>query len=94
MNTLRCINFWDETEKNKYAPDLLIEDLDRAMHVRLHNGKTVKGFDGFRTLTWRLPPLWIFVPLLYLPGVPFIGRYIYSRIAFRRCRSSDRGCAL
>jgi predicted DCC family thiol-disulfide oxidoreductase YuxK len=34
------------------------------------------GFDTFRTLAWRLPVLWLLAPLLYLPGVPWLGRRI------------------
>ncbi|MBI3336240.1 DUF393 domain-containing protein [Candidatus Peregrinibacteria bacterium] len=94
LNILRCVNFWNATHKNKYAPDLKIEDLNRAMHVRVFNGKTYKGFDGFRALSWVLPPLWLLTPLLYIPGIPLMGRRMYARIASRRRRCSHKGCNL
>lgn len=103
LKILKCLNFRDDAAKKKYAPDLSIEALDRAMHVqvpsprggRLGRGvKTFKGFDGFRALAWVLPPLWVLVPILYLPGIPCIGRRIYAHIARRRARCSHKGCQI
>src|SRR5262245_35170341 len=51
----------------------------RAEHV-LH------GFDGIRWLAWRVPALWLIAPLLYLPGVPQLGRRLYLWIARNRFR--------
>jgi predicted DCC family thiol-disulfide oxidoreductase YuxK len=88
------INFWDAPARKRTAPDLAVKDLDRAMHVRSSDKRTTSGFYGFRTLAWHLPVLWIGLPILYIPGVPFIGKKIYSVIANRRKRCSHASCAL
>ncbi len=48
---------------------------------RLHH-----GFGAFRWMAWRLPLLWLVAPLLYLPGVPYLGQRVYLWIAKRRYR--------
>jgi len=91
---LQYVNFRDEKEHNKFAPDIALEDLDRAMHIRYANGKTLQGFDAFRALSCSLPPFCPFVPFLYIPGIPQIGRRIYAKIAQRRKRCSHGSCRL
>ena len=44
------------------------------------------GFRGYRALAGALPLFWVTVPLLYLPGVAFVGDTVYRRIAQRRHR--------
>lgn len=68
-------------------------DLKREMHVVVGKDVTT-GFYGFRTLARRLPPLWPLVPFLYVPGVPWIGRRIYARIASRRTICTHKECRL
>ena len=60
------------------------EDLEQAMHVIDHQGRITAGFDGFRTIAHHTPLLWILVPVLYIPGVSWIGRRYYRQIATRR----------
>ena len=94
LKRLQYVDFRDSAEHQKYAPDLKMEDLDRAMHVRLASGKTLHGFDAFRALSWHLPPLWPLAPFLYLPGISFLGRRIYAQIAARRNKCAHEHCAL
>jgi len=49
-------------------------------------GKITGGFDAFRSLAWVLPALWPVLPLMYLPGVPIIGRWVYQAVARNRYR--------
>lgn len=42
------------------------------------------GFDALRWMAWRLPPLWLMAPFLYIPGVPSIGRLLYLWVARHR----------
>lgn len=42
------------------------------------------GFAGFRRLAWALPLGWGFLPLLYLPPIPWLGRHVYRWIATHR----------
>src|SRR5262245_60897489 len=55
------------------------------MHLLTPDGKRIyHGFGAFRWMAWRLPLLWLVAPLLYLPGVPWLGQRIYLWIARNR----------
>ena len=94
LKRLRPVNFQDAAERKKFAPDIPVAKLDRAMHIRLSNRETLQGFDAFRRLCWHLPPLWLLAPLLFIPGVPTIGRAVYAEIAERRKKCTHEGCTL
>jgi predicted DCC family thiol-disulfide oxidoreductase YuxK len=57
------------------------------MHVVAAGGRVFVGYDGYRALARVLPLGWVFLPLLYVPPVPFIGRRVYRLIADNRPRS-------
>jgi len=46
------------------------------------------GFDAYRSIAWVLPIAWPVLPLLYVPGVPALGRRIYRFVAFHRSTTS------
>lgn len=94
LRRLQPVDFWNKTEKQRVAPDLKIADLDKAMHVRLPDGRTFKGFDGVRQIAWHLPALWPLAPFLYVPGVPAIGRAVYARVATRRKQCNHESCVI
>ena len=53
------------------------------------------GFRAFRWLAWRLPAVAPFAPLLYLPGVPWVGSKVYRWVAknrFQLVPCGDGGC--
>ena len=70
-------------------PSLAQEDCLATMHVVMADGRIEKGYDAYRALSWSLPLLWPVAPLLYVPGVPVVGRKIYAAVAARRHRG---GC--
>ena len=47
-------------------------------------GRLTGGFDAFRRLSVRLPLLRLLSPLLYIPGVAWVGRRTYRWIADHR----------
>src|SRR5205085_2263105 len=54
-------------ERISVAPARLLEE----MHlIPPHGQKLYHGFGAVRWIAWRLPALWLFAPLLQLPGVP------------------------
>lgn len=58
---------------------------------------TPAGFAAFRWMAWRLPLTLPLAPLLYLPGVPWLGNRAYRWVARNRfglvpCR--DGACAV
>jgi hypothetical protein len=53
------------------------------------------GYDGYRWMALRLPLLWLFVPVLYFPGVPQVGGAIYRWVAKNRpIINCDESCAI
>jgi predicted DCC family thiol-disulfide oxidoreductase YuxK len=57
------------------------------MHVVEAGGSAATiaaGFDAFRRLAWVLPLAWPLLPVLYVPGVPMLGRRVYRFIALHR----------
>lgn len=93
FHRLEPINFWNRIAKNKVAPRVSEEHLNRALHIKVH-GRFFQGFDAFRELTWELPALWIAAPFLYFPGVAPIGRLVYAYIAQKRERCDHRSCGV
>jgi predicted DCC family thiol-disulfide oxidoreductase YuxK len=64
--------------------------LERMQLVRPEGGAPLEGFDAFRWIAVRLPALRPLAPLLWLPGMGWIGRKLYDRVArsrfgFGRC---------
>ena len=62
-----------------------------SMHVVRSDGRVYAGFDGYRALAWAIPAWWPPLPVLYVPGVPLIGRAAYGRVAAGR---HEAGCAV
>lgn len=71
---------WPETN--------IVLDRDRMleeMHLVTPNRQSVyAGFDAFRWMAGRVPLLWGIWPMLFLPGVPWLGHRIYRWIAKNR----------
>ena len=62
-------------------PQRLIEE----MHVVTPDRTAAPaGFRAFRWMAWRLPLLLPFAPLLYMPGVPWVGNRVYRWVAQNR----------
>ncbi len=91
---LRPVDFHNHDERRRYAPEIPEAKLDKVIHMRFPNGKTMKGFSAFRDLAWRLPALWPVAPFLYLPGAKLIGDRIYARIAERRKKCTHEDCKM
>jgi predicted DCC family thiol-disulfide oxidoreductase YuxK len=58
------------------------------MHVVVNGDTVAVGFEGYRELAKVLPLGWVLLPMLYLPGVPAIGRRLYRHLADHRGGSS------
>lgn len=94
LGRIRYVNFRDADARKKEAPDVTEKTLDKAMHVKMPNGIYKTGFDGFRALSWHIPVLWLFAPFLYVPGVAFVGRRIYAKVAKNRVKCDHESCTL
>jgi len=104
IKILKPVDFRDEIKRKKYAPNLKLKDLDLSMHILIPKHtqfpisntqySVVKGFDAFRYMTGKLPPLWPLYPLLWIPGVAPMGRRVYARIADSRKKCNHENCAI
>ncbi|PJF40354.1 MAG: hypothetical protein CUN55_12845 [Phototrophicales bacterium] len=60
------------------------QDLMGAIHIIPDENRVYTGFFGVRYQMRYLPLLWPLLPLLYLPGMNWLGPKIYGWIARRR----------
>lgn len=58
---------------------------EAAIAVR-PDGRQFAGFDAFRQMAWQLPATALFAPLLYLPPLPQLGRWVYAWVKDNRAR--------
>jgi predicted DCC family thiol-disulfide oxidoreductase YuxK len=68
-------------------PSLPTDDLLHEIHIVNPEGQYWVGFYGFRRLAWLLPLLWPAAPVLYVPGVPWVGARVYGYVAAHRARN-------
>jgi predicted DCC family thiol-disulfide oxidoreductase YuxK len=67
------------------AVPLKLARLLQEMHLLTPDKMRVyAGYQAFRWMAGRLPLLWPMWPLLFLPGVPWVGRRIYRWVAKNR----------
>ena len=94
LGLIEPVNFRNEAERQRVAPDIAFEDLDKSMHIRLSDGRTYEGFYAFRKISWYLPLTWLIAPFLYVPGVPLVGTHVYAHIAKKRHRCTSEYCTI
>jgi predicted DCC family thiol-disulfide oxidoreductase YuxK len=75
-------------------PGLDRPSLLEEMVVVTWRGDVYRGFDAWRWLLARMPALCVLAPLAWLPGVSFVGRRIYRRLArgrtlLSRCEGAE-----
>jgi len=74
----------DLAEYNRrHALALTLEALDREMYV-ISRGQAYVGYYGYRVMAPALPAFWPLVPLLFVPGVSWVGERVYGYIARNR----------
>ncbi len=84
LNRVEYINGLDRGALAAAGLDHIHEEaLLTDMHA-VEGGRISTGYDAYRRWCLRLPPLWVLVPVLYLPVVRAIGMRIYRRVADAR----------
>ncbi|MGH7175962.1 MAG: DCC1-like thiol-disulfide oxidoreductase family protein, partial [Tepidisphaeraceae bacterium] len=83
------VNDWAQVSQR--CPKLDRQKCIDDMHVVRPDGSVVTRYDAYRAMAWAVPALWVFIPVLYLPPVRFIGNRIYGRIAASR---HSAGCEI
>lgn len=94
LHRLQPVNFHYTKLRKAAAPDLTFGQLDKALHIVLPDQTTLNGFDALRRLCWHIPLLWIFIPVLYIPGIAPIGRVFYTYVANRRKKCNHESCRI
>jgi predicted DCC family thiol-disulfide oxidoreductase YuxK len=72
-------------------------DCMRSMQLVSRSGRVTSGFDAMRSLSAWLPIFWLIAIIGYLPGVAWIGRRVYNRLAANRPRDvpcTDDACGI
>jgi predicted DCC family thiol-disulfide oxidoreductase YuxK len=87
LGKLRFHDAHDTAHLPQCAEPLEPQRLLEEMHVVPSRGrKAYAGFRAFRWMAWRLPVTMPLAPLLYLPGVPWVGHRIYLWVAKNRLK--------
>jgi len=85
LGKLECVNVRDETLPFLKEPPVAGAPLLEQMHVLTRDGRHLYGgYRAIRWLAWRLPLTWLVAPLLYLPGMTYLGQRFYLWIARNR----------
>jgi predicted DCC family thiol-disulfide oxidoreductase YuxK len=88
LDVFRLVSYLDfhDSAALESVPGVRADAAEPAMVAVDRKGRQFFGFYAFRALAWRLPAVWLLAPLLYLPGVPWVGRRAYRWIATHRSR--------
>jgi predicted DCC family thiol-disulfide oxidoreductase YuxK len=99
LDWLRRLHFQDCRDTANLPPSAVPLELKKMleeMHVVTPDRQRAHaGFAAFRWIAWRVPVLWWLAPLLYIPGVPWLGRRVYLWVAKNRYNlvpCGDGGC--
>jgi predicted DCC family thiol-disulfide oxidoreductase YuxK len=82
-----ALNEWPVIERK--FPSLNQSGCLDNFHMVTVDGDVAIGFYAYRNLARLFPALWPIMPIMYLPGVPQLGRKVYAWVASRRHRG---GC--
>jgi predicted DCC family thiol-disulfide oxidoreductase YuxK len=84
LDRLTYVSARDRTQPVLQQPPVAGAPLLEEMHVLTPKGRLHHGFGAFRWLAWRVPALWLVAPLLYIPGMPWLGQRAYLWVARNR----------
>ncbi len=87
FDTFEALVFYDSHDQGAMAekfPMVNPQDAEEALLAVTQDGEVFKGFYAFRRSFWKIPYLWIFAVILYVPGLPYVGTRLYNWIARNR----------
>lgn len=72
------------------SPVVSDEQMEKALHLVLPDGRALPGFEAYRYVVPRVPGLWWQIPFFYVPVLSrLVGRPLYNWIARNRGRLSS-----
>ena len=87
LDTFQQITFVNSHDPTALAATgVSFENAESAAYAVRPDGTQFAGFDAFRQVAWNLPLTAFLAPLLYVPGVPQLGRRSYEWIKNNRHR--------
>ncbi|MEN0111164.1 MAG: DUF393 domain-containing protein, partial [Planctomycetota bacterium] len=73
--------------RRRREPDAAGEFTAGEEPVQRDSWGVAKGYGAYQAIAWRVPLLWLALPLVYLPPVVMVGKRVYRRVAdSRACR--------
>ncbi len=84
FGALQKVNYHAVKNLEELNPALNREVCHSQMQLLLPSGKLYGGFEAFRRLTLSLPMLWPFAPVAYVPGMRWVGDFVYKIVANNR----------
>ena len=88
LDWLKKLHFQDARDTRNLPPSevpLVPKRLLEEMHLLTPDRKHAYfGYQAFRWMAWRLPLTLPLAPLLYIPGVPWLGNKVYLWVAKNR----------
>jgi predicted DCC family thiol-disulfide oxidoreductase YuxK len=75
-----------DPETSRRYPDLTYDEMMQYLFVIPADGRRLRGAEGFKYLSTRLPALFWMAPLLYLPGLMPLWQWLYRKFAKTRYR--------
>jgi predicted DCC family thiol-disulfide oxidoreductase YuxK len=88
LDWLKRLHYQDCRDIDRLPPSAVPLDPQRLleeMHVVTPDRQRVHaGYAAFRFMAWRLPLTWPIAPLMYVPGIPWLGSKLYLWIARNR----------
>jgi predicted DCC family thiol-disulfide oxidoreductase YuxK len=84
LQRLEYVNARDPQQPILQESPVVGAPLLEEMHLLTPGNRLHHGFRAFRWLAWRLPVFWLLAPLLYIPGIPWLGQRVYRWIARNR----------
>jgi predicted DCC family thiol-disulfide oxidoreductase YuxK len=95
---IKHVDYQPFEDISKLDPRLTREKCHSVIHLLTKDGQLFGGFSAFRALTLRLPLLYLFAPILHLPGMKWVGDAVYAFIAknrylfHRKAACQDNAC--
>ncbi|QDU57877.1 DCC1-like thiol-disulfide oxidoreductase family protein [Aeoliella mucimassa] len=92
LKLLRPVSAFDREQIDQLGlghleDDALMRDMHAAEFGATREYHITRGFDAYQRIAWRMPVLWLTLPIVYLPPVAALGKSIYRRVADTRACS-------
>ena len=81
---LELVDFHSVPDVARLHPELTPEKCHSRMQLIEPDGRLTEGFFAVRRLSLRLPLLWPIAPLVWVPGMGWLGQRAYDWVARRR----------